>query len=78
MDTDSFIINIKTEGFYEYIAGDVEKILDTSDVNSIGHYLGGSNWIDERQIREKDCNKIYSYLMDDGNSGKKAKGTKTV
>ena len=41
MDTDSFIINIKTEGFYEYIAGDVEKILDTSDVNSIGHYLGG-------------------------------------
>ena len=61
MDTDSFIINIKTEGFYEYIAGDVEKILDTSDVNSIGHYLGGGrggNWIDERQIREKDCNKI--------------------
>ena len=39
MDTDSFIINIKTEGFYEYIAGDVQKILDTSDVNSIGHYF---------------------------------------
>ena len=27
MDTDSFIINIKTEDFYEDIANDVEKYL---------------------------------------------------
>ena len=29
MDTDSFIINIKTEDIYEDIANDVEKIFDT-------------------------------------------------
>ena len=35
MDTDSLIINIKTEDFYEYIPNDVEKRFDTSnnDVN---------------------------------------------
>ena len=31
MDTDSFIINIKTEDFYEDIADDVEKRFDTSN-----------------------------------------------
>ena len=31
MDTDSFIINIKTEDFYADIADDVEKRLDTSN-----------------------------------------------
>ena len=31
MDTDSFIINIKTENFYEDIADDVEKWFDTSN-----------------------------------------------
>ena len=31
MDTDSFIINIKTEYAYEDIANDVEKIFDTSN-----------------------------------------------
>ena len=30
MDTESFIINIKTENFYEDIANDVEKRFDTS------------------------------------------------
>ena len=30
MDTDSFIINIKTEDFYEDIANDVKKRFDTS------------------------------------------------
>ena len=29
MDTESFIINIKTEDFYEDIANDVEKRFDT-------------------------------------------------
>ena len=31
MDTDSFIINVKTEDFYEDIANDVEKRFDTSN-----------------------------------------------
>ena len=31
MDTDSFIINIKTEDIYEDIANDVEKWFDTSN-----------------------------------------------
>ena len=31
MDTDSFIINIKTKDFYEDIANDVEKRFDTSN-----------------------------------------------
>ena len=31
MDTDSFIINIKTEDFYEDIANDVEKRFDPSN-----------------------------------------------
>ena len=31
VDTDSFIINIKTEDFYEDIADDVEKRFDTSN-----------------------------------------------
>ena len=31
MDTDSFVIHIKTEGFYEDIAYDVEKWSDTSN-----------------------------------------------
>ena len=33
MDTDSFIIYIKTEDFYEGIANDVEKWYDTSNYN---------------------------------------------
>ena len=39
MDTDSFIINIKTEDFYEEIANDVEKRFDTSNYEVIDHYL---------------------------------------
>ena len=31
MDTDSFIMHIKTEDFYKDIADDVEKRLDTSN-----------------------------------------------
>ena len=31
MDTDSFVMNIKTEDFYEDIANDVEKRFDTSN-----------------------------------------------
>ena len=31
MDTDSFVMHIKTEDFYKDIAGDVERWFDTSN-----------------------------------------------
>ena len=31
MDTDSFVMHIMTEGFYEDIANDDEKLFDTSN-----------------------------------------------
>ena len=39
MDTDSFIMNIKTEYFYRDIANDVEKNLIHQIMELIGHYL---------------------------------------
>ena len=87
MDTDSFITNIKTEDFYEDIANDVEKGFHTSnyEINRplptgknkkvIGlkkDELGGKIMTEFAALRQK----TYSYLMDDGNSDKKAKGTK--
>ena len=87
MDTDSFIINIKTVDFYKDIANDVEKRFDTSNyevdrplrkaknIKIIGlmkDELGGKIMTEFAALRPK----TYSYLMDDGNSDKKAKGTK--
>ena len=37
MDTDNFIIHIKTEDFYEDIADDVEKRSDTLNYNKDGN-----------------------------------------
>ena len=41
MDTNSFIIHIKTKDFYKDVAGDVEKRFDTSnyECNSVDPYL---------------------------------------
>ena len=76
MDTDSFIMRIKTEDFYEDIADDVEKKIDTSnyDVNRplptgenkkvIGlmkDELGGKIMTEFIALRQK----TYSYLTDD-------------
>ena len=87
MDTGSFIINIKTEDFYEDIANDVEKRFDTSnyDVNRLlpkgrnkkvvglmKDELEGKIMTEFAALRPKS----YSYLMDDGNNDQKAKGTK--
>ena len=38
MDTDSFIMNIKTNDFYEDIANDVENRFDTSNYEVTGRY----------------------------------------
>ena len=43
MDTDSFIINIKTEDFYEDIANDVIKRSDTSNYEVNGPSPKGNN-----------------------------------
>ena len=87
MDTDSFVINIKTEDFYEDIANDVEKRFDTSNyevnrplptgknkkvIGLMKDELGGSITTEFVTLRPK----TYSYLTDDCKEDKKAKGTK--
>ena len=87
MDTDSFIMNIKTNDFYKDITYDVEKRFDTStyEVNRplptennkkvIGlmkDELGGKIITEFVTLRPK----TYSCLTDDGKEDKKAKGTK--
>ena len=88
MDTDSFVIYIKTEDFYEHIADDVEEWFDTSNYSK-----------DHKRLLPIDKNKkkigifkdelggkimkefialrakTYAYLMDD-ETEHKAKGTK--
>ena len=43
MDTDSFIMHIKTEDFYKDIADDVEKRFDTSNYEVTGPLPTGKN-----------------------------------
>ena len=89
MDTDSFIIYIITEDFFEDICNDVEKWFDTSnyDKNDKRPLPIGKNkkvpglFIDElggKIITEVIAlrPKAYSYLDDGGNEHKKSKGTK--
>ena len=86
-DTDSFIINIKTNDFYEDITSDVENRLDTSnyevkrplpmgkDKKVIGlmkDELGGKIITEFVTLRPK----TYSFLTYDGKEDEKAKGTK--
>ena len=87
MDTDSFIIHIKTENVYEDIANDVEKRFDTSNeevnrplttrknkkvIGLMKDELGGKIMTEFAALKPKP----YSYLIDDINSDKKAKGIK--
>ena len=87
MDTDSFIMNIKTEDFYKDIANDVEKIFDTSNYEVDRPLPSGKNKkviglmkdeLGRRVITEFVAlrSKIYSYLTDDCKEHKKTKGTK--
>ena len=88
-DTNSFIINIKTENFFEDISNDVERWFDTSnyDKNDKRPFSIGKNknvpglFKDELggKIIKEFCAlkaKTYMYLTDDGGDHKKAKGTK--
>ena len=87
MDTDSLIMNIKTEDFYKDIANDVEKRFDTSNyevdrplstgknkkvIGLMKDELGGKIITEFVTLRPK----TYSYLTDDCKEDKKAKGTK--
>ena len=87
MDTDSFIMYIKTEDFYEDIADDVEKRFDASNyevdrplptgknkkvIGLMKDELGGKIMTKFVALRPK----TYSYLTDDCEEDKKAKETK--
>ena len=87
MDTDSFIMDIKTNDFYKDIANDVENRFDTSNyevnrplpmgknkkvIGLMKDELGGKIITKFVTLRPK----TYSYLTYDGKEDKKAKGTK--
>ena len=87
MDTDSFIMNIKTGDFYKDIANDVEKRFDTSNyevnrllptgknkkvIGLMKDELGGKIITEFVTLRPK----TYSYLTGDCKEDEKAKGTK--
>ena len=84
MDTDSFIMNIKTNDFYEDIANDVENRFDTSNyevsrplpmgknkkvIGLMKDELGGKIIKEFVTLRPK----TYSYLTDDGKEDKRLK-----
>ena len=84
MDTENFIVYIKTDDPYKNIARDVETIFDNSNYeldrplpkgkNETGIELTEGEKIMTEFVRLRA--KIYSYLIDDGSEDKKAKGTK--
>ena len=87
MDTDSFIMNIKTNDFYKDISDDVDNRFDTSNyevkrplpigknkkvIGLMKDELGGEIIMEFIALRPK----TYSYLTDNDKIDKKAKGTK--
>ena len=88
-DTDSFIINIKTEGFYKDIADDVEKRFNTSNyeinrllpigknkkvIGLMKDELGGKIMTEFVALRPK----TYSCLTDDCKEDKRQKEQRSV
>ena len=87
MDTDSFVMHIKTNDFYKDIVSDVENRFDTSNyevnrllptgknknvISLMKDELGGNIITEFVTLRPK----TYSFLTDDGKEDKKANGTK--
>ena len=88
MDTDSFVMYIKTNDFYKDISNDVECTFDTSNyitnrrplpigknkkvIRLMKDELGGEIIMEFTALRPK----TYSYLKDNDTIDKKAKGTK--
>ena len=53
MDTDSFVMHIKTEDFYKDILGDVERWFDTSNYDQKDKRqlpIGKTNWLASLKI----------------------------
>ena len=87
MDTDSFIMNIKTNEFFEDNTNDVENRFDTSNYEVNRPLPMGKNKKIIGLMKDEPGEKIitefvtlrlktYSYLTDDGKEDKKAKGSK--
>ena len=87
MDTDSFIVYIKTYDIYRDIAENVETRFDTSNFELDRLLLKGENKKVIGLMKDKLGVKIitkyfglrektYSYLIDNGSKDKRAKGTK--
>ena len=87
MDTDSFVMNIKTNDFYKDIANDVEKRFDTSNYEVNRPLPTGKNKKVTGLMKDEFGGKIitefvtlrpktYLNSTDDGKEDKKAKGTK--
>ena len=86
-DTDSLIIYIKTEDFYEDIANDIAERFDTSNYEVNRPLPTGKNKKGIGLMKDEFGGKImtefvalrpktYSYSMDDDREAKNAKGTK--
>ena len=89
MDTDSFIMNIKTNDFYEDIASDVENMFDTSNYEVNRLLPMGRNKKVTRLMKDELGGKIitefvtlrpktYSYLTDNVKRIKRLKEQKSV
>ena len=87
MDTDSFVMNIKTKDFYKDIANDVEDRFDTSNYEVNRPLPTGKNKKVIGLMKDELGGKVitefvglipktYSYLTDDCKEDKNAKGTK--
>ena len=84
MDTDSFIMNIKTNDFYKDNSNDGENRFDTSNYEVNKPLPMGKNKKVIGLMKDELGGKIlvilrpktYSFLTDDGKEDKKAKGTK--
>ena len=88
MDTDSFVMNIRTNDFYKDMASDIEKRFDTSNYEVNRPLPTGKNKKVIGLMKDELGGKIitefvtlirpktYSYSTDDGKEDKKAKGTK--
>ena len=76
MDTDSFVINIKTKDFYKDIAENIKERFDTGVnkkvIGLMKDELGGGIITEFVALRPK----AYSYITNDFIEMKKAKGTK--
>ena len=87
MDTDSFVMNVKTNDLYRDVTNDMESRFDTSNyevnrplptgkkkkiIGLMKDELGGKIITEFVTLRPK----TYSYLTYDGKEDKKAKGTK--